>query len=200
MSERQYSCPAGPLRRKWSVCTNTSSKDWRAEKHGSEGKRAELRRKTELLQERVVSTAEHEHVDTCLHSGVRGKQNITHEQDHHAQEHHGHLYLRRPPQVRTTSDSNCFHRLGRFGPQKSYCNRLGSKTTKLWVFRPILLGWAKNAHSVAFVPSTRWYQAVAVELKRRYILGLTTVFQWACTPKRKVSPWSLVAAYHSLVS
>ena len=33
--------------------------------------------------------------------------------------------------------------------------RLGSKTTKLWVFRPILLGWAKNAHSVAFVPSTR---------------------------------------------
>ena len=92
--------------------------DWRAEKHGSEGKRAELRRKTELLQERVVSTAEHEHVDTCLHSGVRGKQNITHEQDHHAQEHHGHLYLRRPPQVRTTSDSNCFHRLDRFVRKK----------------------------------------------------------------------------------
>ena len=143
--------------------------DWRAEKHGSEGKRAELRRKTELLQKRVVSTAEHEHVDTCLHSGVRGKQNTTHEQDHRAQEHHGHLYLRRPPQVRTTSDSNCFHRLGRFGPQKSYCNRLGSKTTKLWVFRPILLGPAKNAASVAFVPSARWYQAVAGLLKREHI-------------------------------
>ena len=55
---------------------------------------------------------------------------------------------------------------------KSLLNRLGSKTTKLWVFRPILLGPAKNAASVAFVPSTRWYQAVAVELKRRYILGL----------------------------
>ena len=55
-----------------------------------------------VTEERVVSTAEHEHVNTCLHSGVRGKQNIMHEQDHHAQEHHGHLYLRRPPQVRTT--------------------------------------------------------------------------------------------------
>ena len=50
--------------------------DWRAEKHGSEGKRAELRRKTELLQGRVVRTAEHEHVDTCLHSGVRGTSRI----------------------------------------------------------------------------------------------------------------------------
>ena len=28
--------------------------DWRAEKHGSEGKRAELRRKTELLQKRQL--------------------------------------------------------------------------------------------------------------------------------------------------
>ena len=121
-----------------------------------------------------------------MHSGVRGKQSITHEQDHHAQEHHGHLYLRRPPQVRTTSDSNCFHRLDRCG-RKSYCNRLGSKTTKLWVFRPILLEWENFSHSAAFVPSTRWHQAAAVELKRRHILGQQTALKWASTPKRKVS-------------
>ena len=50
-----------------------------------------------------------------------------------------------PPRTQTA-----FIDLTNFWPQKCYCNRLGSKTTKLWVFRPILLGWENFSHSVAF--------------------------------------------------
>ena len=38
--------------------------DWRAEKHGSEGKRAELRRKTELLQKRELSAQQNMNMST----------------------------------------------------------------------------------------------------------------------------------------
>ena len=136
--------------------------DWRAEKHGSEGKRAELRRKTELLQNRELLAQQNMNMSTpaCTAALEASRTSRT-----------SRIIMRKSTMVTFTSGDRhrfepprtqtAFIDLAGLDHKKAIATDLARKLQSFGFsdqfFYHIYIGPAKNAASVAFVPSTRWY-------------------------------------------
>ena len=161
--------------------------DWRAEKHGSEGERAELRRKTELLQKRELSAQQNMNMSThaCTAALEASRTSRT-----------SRIIMRKSTMVTFTSGDR--HRFEPPRTQTAFIDLTNLFAKKLlqptWLENYKALGFQTNSSRMGklfpfccfypeypVVPGCRWGIKKGAHLRTRAVL------KWASTPKRKVS-------------